>query len=294
MIAGIFALAALAGPPRVGAPGVTVPLYAFSPCEDPRYPALSGAWVVGCGKEGLVDWALSLSDSSLITLPVSGRAPALAQGQVLFVEPTGTRLVVLGESESRQPRDLARFPQVQVAPPGFDGQHLALLRSEALVVGAPADRGSRVWEARPMGWYPPAIAWPWVAWVQDAGDGDEDVYAVNTSRADPPFPLAKGPEHQRHVVASGEFLAWVEDDRVVLLDTTTMSRQVIPARTGFSAPPSLWGGVLCWEERGKEDIDIVCSDGMRADGPGDQEAPSRWGPWLLYRARGQVWLETAP
>jgi len=285
---------ALAGPPPVGAPGVSVPLYAFEPCLDPRYPALAGEWVVGCGEDGLVDRALNLRDSGLVPLPAGGLAPALAAGQVLFVEPKGTRLSRLGLPEDQQPTGLARFPQAQVSPPGFDGEHLALLREDAVVVGAPGDRGSRVWGARPMGWYPPAIAWPWVAWVEDGGDGDEDVYAVNTSRADPPIALARGPEHQRHVVASGEFLAWVEDERVVVLNTTTMQRHVIPARTGFSAPISLWDDVVCWEQRGEEDIDILCSDGLRADGPGDQRAPSRWGPWLLYRAQGRVWLETAP
>ena len=278
----------------MGAPGVAVPLYAFSPCQDPRYPALAGGWVVGCGPDGLVDRALSLADSGLVVLPEGGRTPALAEAQVIFVTPGGTRLFQLGRPADQQPTGLARYPQVTVAPPGFDGHHLALLRADALMVGAPDDRGSHVWEAHPAGWYPPAVAWPWVAWVQDAGEGDEDVYAVNTSRADAPIALAKGPEHQRHVVASGAFLAWVEDARIVVLDTTTMDRHVIPARTGFSAPISLWGRVVCWEERGKDDIDIVCSDGMRADGPGDQEAPSRWGPWLLYRSQGRVWLETAP
>ena len=59
-----------------------------------------------------------------------------------------------------------------------------------------------------------------------------------------------------------------------------------------------WGPVVCWEDRGPlragtGDIDVRCSDGMEVARPGDQRAPARWGPWLLFREEGRLWVATA-
>ncbi len=272
---------------------MAVPLHALRErCADPRYPALAGPWAVGCGPDGLVDRAVNLETGALVELPVDGRSPALAEGELLFVTREGTRRVRLGVGEDGA--ELSRYPFPLVAPPAYDGEHLALLAEDHVQVGSPEERAGRRWDARPAGWYPPALAWPWVAWVEDAGPDGEDIRAVDTSRAAEPLSLAHGPGYERHVVGSGPFLAWVEDEHVVILDTRDLGRHAIPARAGFSAPISLWRDVACWERRDGADLDVVCSDGLRAEGPGHQEAPSRFGPWLLYRAAGQVWLLTAP
>lgn len=288
-----WSLALLSGPARaLGQPGVAVPLHALEHrCLDPRYPALAGPWAVGCGPGGLVDRAVNLESGALVELGVEGRSPALAEGAVLFVTPTTTILVRLERPEERA--TLSRSPLTLVAPPAFDGERLALVGEDQVLLGAPGERLSRRWEARPAGWYPPALAGAWVAWVE-GGDGGEDVYAVDTSRAEGPRALAGGSGYQRHVVGSGTTLAWVEDEAVALMDTRTQELRRLPAKTGFSAPISLWGEVVCWEERGGADLDLRCSDGLVAGGPGHQEAPSRWGPWLLYRSGGRVWLLTAP
>lgn len=266
------------------------------PCNDPRYPALAGPWVVGCGASGMVDRALSLDNGAMVELGTEGRSPALAEGMVLFVDAGGTRLVRLGGAEggAKASAELTRFPERLVAPPAFDGEHLALLAGDHVTVGSPVERTSRRWDARPAEWYPPALAWPWVAWVEDAGPDGEDVVALNTARTEGPLSLAGGPGYERHVAGSGSFLAWVEDEAVLILDTRSGERRSIPAKTGFNAPLALWQDVACWESRAGSDLDIVCSDGLVADGPGDQSAPSRYGPWLLYRSEGRVWLKTAP
>lgn len=115
-----------------------------------------------------------------------------------------------------------------------------------------------------------------------------------------PRPLSAGPGHQRHVVGSGDTLAWVEPGALVIQDTRTGEARHLPVDTGFSAPPTLWGQVACWEERpapgpegARDGVDIRCSDGLDAAGPGHQRWPSRYGPWLLYREGDQPWLRTA-
>ncbi|RME21804.1 MAG: hypothetical protein D6798_17350, partial [Deltaproteobacteria bacterium] len=92
----------------------------------------------------------------------------------------------------------------------------------------------------------------------------------------------------------------VEDEQVVLWDLERDERQRLGSHTGFSAAPSLWRDVVCWEERPThppgtdgDGVDIECSDGLRAGGPGHQRWPSRFGPWLLYRVDGELWLATA-
>jgi hypothetical protein len=92
---------------------------------------------------------------------------------------------------------------------------------------------------------------------------------------------------QHRPVASGHYLGWVEPDAVVVMNTHTQEKNYYPAQTGFLHAPSLWGPVACWEER-HQDIDIRCSDGMEVRLPGDQLAPWRSGPHLLYQQSGQA------
>lgn len=284
----------------VGQPGLAVPLHGLDhACQDARYPALAGPWVVACGPEGLVDRALSLETGVELRLPAQAAAPGLAEGLLLLVgspaggirlEPGGATLLDLPQVRTRT-----------LAPPATDGTRGAVL-AEGSVSAWPLTERTRVTHpARPVGWYPPALAGQVLAWVQDGGADGEDVWALGLEGEDAaPRPLAGGPGHQRHVVGSGDFLAWVEPGAVVIHDTRTGQERRLPVETGFSAPPTLWGEVLCWEERpapgpeGERDgVDIRCSDGLDAAGPGHQRWPSRFGPWLLYREGDQPWLRTA-
>lgn len=309
MIAALLAAAAMAAP---GISGQSVPLYAIdTPCNDPRYPALAGPWVVGCGPSGEVDRALSLKSGRLVKLPRALTSPGLGEGAIYAPGLDGW-LYRLDEDGAHAVEGIARVTAPPLAPPATDGIHVAILTDRGVEAFAATEHHHRVFPTRPWGWYPPALAWPDVAWVTDGGPDAEDIWWIDAVNGRHPQPLAAGPGHQRHVVGSEHWLAWVEDDAVVVLDITSGARHRYRANTGFSAAPSLWRDVACWEERPPltptdeaprgpsgleaptDGIDIRCSDGVTVGGPGDQHKPSRWADWLLYRDGKRVMLYTLP
>lgn len=274
-------------------PGAALPLHELStPCQDMRYPAMAGPWAVGCGPGGEVDRAVNVETGAVVRLPVQLTSPALAESQLFSTEGLGAWLTLDGAQASAEPR-LVRQTPASGAPPAFDGTHTAIFGPDHITVGTPDSRLGQRFKTRPAGWYPPALAWPWVAWVARGEQGQEEVWAVDTSRAAEPRVLAGGAGDARHVVGSASWLAWVEPGQIVRLNVLTGARQVIRADAGFSAPISLWRDVVCWEDRSGEDLDVRCSDGLEARGPGDQSGPSRWGPYLLYRSGGAVWVKAA-
>lgn len=274
------------------APGTALPLYALKHrCTDPRFPRLAGPWVVGCGAGGTVDRALSIHSGRVIELP-RGLSPAgTGPG---FVVGTGRRggLFRLTEAGAVEIPDTTRITERLVAPPATDGEHIAIL-SERGLQAFPVTHGARsIHPAEAMGWHAPALAWPWVAWVQDAGGGDADIWIRDVRDRASARALAAGPGRQDRVVARGSWLAWVDDGDVTVLDLESGTQRRIEAATGFRAPPAVWEGEACWETRG-EDVDIACSDMPGIDGEGHQGWPDRWGPWLLYRVDDRAWLYTA-
>ncbi|MFT5680159.1 MAG: hypothetical protein ACI8RZ_001064 [Myxococcota bacterium] len=288
MIPALLSHMVLAGP---GSPGVAIPLYVLDePCTDSRYPALAGPWVVGCGGDGQVDRALSLTSGTLLTLPISAVSPGLSEAAV-YVSGWGGGLVRLSAAGATQEPDLPAIHEIPVAPLSLDGERVALLSEGRIQATDIHDAARQLYEVSVAGWYPPALTDGHVAWVGHDETGEEDVWWMALSEGEPTL-LSGGVGSQRHVVGDGVWLAWVEEDAVVLLNTETNHRQEFAVRTGFSAPLTLWGGVVCWEEWA-EDVDIVCSDGLAVRRPGHQQWPSRWGPWLLFREAGRVWLLTA-
>ncbi len=286
-----MAAPAWAGAP--GATGVSVPLHAMTTaCKDPRYPALAGPWVVGCGKTGQVDRALSLESGREVTLPPM-LAPGLSEGQIY--DPARGRIDLQEVAKARPSRfEQSRF-RLRTAPPALGTAGLAVVQEESVDL-LPA--GGRVIRKvgggdvpAPMGWQAPAISGEKVAWVVDAGAAGADIWWVSLAGGTPE-PLAEGPGDQHHVIAQGRWLAWIAPEGAVILDTLSGERQVHPAQTGFSAGLTLWQGVACWETREGADVDIACSDGHTIDGPGHQHHPSRWGQWLLYREQDTVFLHT--
>lgn len=300
-LAALVLLNALAGAEEawagLGAPGQAVPLHAFgSACEDPRYPALAGAWVVGCGPDGRVDRALSLATGRELSLPRSFRHPGL--GEALVVGAGDEAAVVRLAEDGAHLDEGVRVRGAPTAPPVTDGQRLAMTEEGRVSAWPLSATVRQPRSAEPIGWMPPALAGHWLAWIDD----EERLWRMDLDAARPaaePVPAVDGP--QRHVVGSETHLAWVEGEDLVLVDLATESATRIPARTGFSAAPSLWRDVLCWEERPAhgvleegDGVDIRCSDGLQAGGPGHQRWPSRWGPYLLYRQDGGLWLRVTP
>jgi hypothetical protein len=279
-----------AGP---GVPGLSIPLHALKHrCTDARFPRLAGGWVVGCGPTGDVDRALSLESGRVIELP---RALSPAGTGPGFVVGAGRRggLFALTESGAVEVPDTTRITEPLLAPPATDGTHLAVLSERGLQAFPATERARTLHEARPMGWHPPALVWPWVAWVEDAGDGDADVWVRDVRDRRAATAMAKGPARQDRVVAAGAWFAWVDDGAVVLHEPATGSTRRVPAETGFRAPPAVWQGEACWEVRAA-DVDIACTDLPGVSGPGHQGWPDRWGPWLLYRDGERPMLYTAP
>lgn len=188
-----------------------------------------------------------------------------------------------------------RRPLIEVvAAPAYDGAHLTIAAEDRISVFTRGDPVLRSREAAPLPWFPPAQSWPTVLWV-DGRDQDTtglDLWRWDTD-AGPPRPWVTRPGDQRHVVAADGWAAWLDDEGVWLERLADGARWLHRAEVGFRAPPSLWHGVVCWEERADGEIDVACSDGLRVDSDSDQGWPSRWGPWLLYRQGDDAWLATA-
>lgn len=279
-----------------GGPGTAVPVHDFSePCLDARYPALAGPWVVGCGAGGLVDRALSLlTGRELRFEPMT--APALGEGLLVSIGPDAQALRLREGGAERL--DLPLVWTRGLAPPATDGARVALLEEGRVSAWALEERSRNLIEARPEAWFRPALGGERLAWVERGAHGQGEVWALDlrSPRARPERLAERG----WHVVGQGERLAWVEPDALVLYEPASGEQERLPARTGFSAPPSLWEEVICWEERPRhrvdepgDGVDILCNDGLTAAGPGHQRWPSRFGPWLLYRQDGALWLRTA-
>jgi len=294
----------------LGRPGVAVPLYVLDgACADRRFPQMAGAWALGCVRGGQVDRAVRVTDGREVTIspPLDPRFTAVSAGigpgsAVLVEVAHRTRVVDLDARGAVDRSSATRLPSVPVAPPATSATHFAAILEDQVEALAHDQRVRHPFRTAASGWYAPALAWPIVAWVERTADGDENVWMRVFEPPEPARPLAQGPGFQRHVVSDGRSLAWVEPGGIHLWDPPTDTHRTLPADTGFHAPPTLSEGVVCWEERrppsgqteSRADIDIVCSDGLRAEGPGHQLYPSRSGPWLLYRSDEHTWLLTAP
>lgn len=250
-------------------------------CDDPRYPALAGEWVVGCDAAGAVDVAVHAATGARVALD-GGGAPALGPG-VVYAVGRGRGLWRLPDPAPTGELLLAEPP---IAPPATDGETVVLAFVDHLEVFPVG--GSRVHvEGRPLPWYPPAVAGGRVAWVERRPGSGEDIRVAGPGGA--ATWLAAGPGDQRHVIADGDGFAWVDGD-----DLVRERGGRTEAAAGFDAPPTADGTAACWEDRaglaGGGDIDIVCTDLGRLVRPGDQRAPSRHGEWLLFREGRHLWL----
>jgi hypothetical protein len=280
-----------AGAPLVQADARSLPAVEAASCRDDRYPALAGAWVAWCSTTGRVDRATHLGTRAEVSLSAGDTAPGLGPDAVLAADLGLWRL-----PEPTPVPDQTRVGTGSVGPPATDGTHGVFAWANRVEAFALTERQREQTEAAPLPGYPTALAWPFAAWVESGGETGEDVWMRDTTSAR--IPLARTLRNERLVVGSGRWLAWVDEAGVYVQDTTRGERRAYPASTGFVFGPSLWGPVACWEDRaalrdGTGDIDVRCSDGVTVARPGHQRAPSRWGPWLLFREAGQMMVATA-
>lgn len=277
----------LAGALSIGAPGVAVPLYDDdAPCADPRYPAVAGGWLFSCDRQGRVAQALRLADGHRVTLPVPAEQPALGPGCV-YVPGVGGGLWLLGDGDPVAVEKVAFVPEALAAPPVTDCAHIAILTKDSVQAFAIGDVVRKGHPAHPSGWDPPALAFPLVAWVEEPTPGERDVVALNVETG-ARIPLATGPGPARHVIGADGLLAWVEAEAIAVYDPADGQTRRAPAQTGFSAPPDLDQGIVCYEDRSGADLDLACTDGWRLHRPGHQQAPQRSGALVLFREEGRL------
>lgn len=133
-----------------------------------------------------------------------------------------------------------------------------------------------------------AVANDGVAWIAAGLKGFREVWWKG--HAHPlPRPLEIGAADPHHPVTDGQRIAWVSRGSIKVFDPSTDDQRRVDANTGFNAPPSFDRGVLCWEERTDEDVDIACSDGIALRRTGHQTRPIRTQHRLFFIEQGLLW-----
>jgi hypothetical protein len=258
---------------------------ASQPCVDHHFPALAGEWVLACDPRRRVSKAIHLTSRASVELPPSHRV-AIGSNQIHI---PGHGYLTLGTNKQITHESSIRTDKTW---PSLFQNVIATIHQNGTLEWADESTGQSLSITSPMGRWGtrPAITAQGIAWISDGNDGDTDLWWTPIDKA-VPSPIDVGPTHQRHVQASGDWIAWTSGEHIKLWNTVTDERDSLEVKTGFNAPISLWENIVCWEERGPNDIDIRCSDGEIIDRVGHQTHPQRWDQWLLFRERGQVMVQ---
>ena len=243
-------------------------------CRDARYPILMSNWVVGCGPSGRVDRAFSLATKQVARFTV--KQETVGMGFFPFMGSHG-RLSLQKQKLEKSKRILASM----IAPPISDQDRVAYLGKEFVALRQAGQTYRQA--AQPRAWYPPALFDSGVAWVENDGQRGEDIWMWKHEHS--PKRIAGGKMPQRHVVGSGPYVAWVEDQRIVIFDSRTEEQDAIEAQVVDRI--SLTDKTVCWSQWNQRDIDVYCSDGFALNRPGHQVWPMRQGKWLLFRDLGR-------
>ncbi|HNH45386.1 MAG TPA: hypothetical protein PKY30_00010 [Myxococcota bacterium] len=257
---------------------------------------LAGAWVYWC-TGSTVDRIMNLEGREVLTIQ-GPKEPAAAAG--LLYRP--------GMGLWRLPAPEAEAGTLVIGAERWatDGQDVVVSWPDRVELFALAGGVRTRTSARPLPQQPLAVGDGEGLWVERDGATGEDIW-YRDKRADA-HPLARREIAQRLPVADGRWRGWAEPDHAILDDRISGERRRYPSLAiaqkiesnatsiGFLSNLSLWQQVLCWEERVPKaegvDIDLRCSDGLHLDRPGNQRAPSRFGPWLLFEEAGGIFLAT--
>ena len=264
-----------------------LPLHdASKPCVDHHFPALAGEWVLACDSRRRVSTAIHLTSRRTVELPPSHRVAIGANR----VHVPGHGYFALGSDEAPIQETSIRTDKTW---PSLSIDVIATIQEDGTLEWANESTGLSLRIISPKGRWgtKPAITPKGIAWVSEGNDGDTDLWWTPIGSA-VPRPIDAGPAHQRHVQASGDWIAWTSGKQIKLWNTVTNERESIEAETGFNAPISLWKNIVCWEDRNPADIDIRCSDGTWINREGHQTHPQRWDQWLIFRENGHVMLQT--
>lgn len=270
-------------------------------CDDDRYPALAGAWAVGCVGDGGVNVAVSLRDARVVTLAAPVAAPALGNGW-LWTPGAPAGAWRLPDPVRRAHGVVSTHdPVTTIVPEGsvataavgtVDGVPTAVVpyadHIDVIALSA-ASWPSR--PAHPVPGEPVALGDGWAAWTERTRERGADVWLLVGDQA---AAVAAGPGDQRLVAGSARYLWWVDGAEVVRHEVQGGAEVRYPAQTGFGAGLAVDpadGSVACWEDRRALDttgVDLWCSNGAHLDRPGDQRAPHMAEGFLLWREGEQV------
>lgn len=96
---------------------------------------------------------------------------------------------------------------------------------------------------------------------------------------------------QRHPIANGNLLAWVEGENIGFWNREEQHPSFIPALVVDRL--TMDEHRVCWSQRGA-DIDIRCSDGFVLHRKGHQLWPAIWNDMLIFREKGQLMIYKLP
>ena len=250
------------------------PLAEPYPCQDRRYPALAGAFVIECGPGGDPDRVLDLSTGTITVLEQPADVYAQSDGQ----------LYALGAESHLWTLPLATPTAEQrvvdaVTPPVLVDDRVAYGSRAKLSTTSAGSKVRYDHPASPAPWFAPAIAGPWTVWAE-VHDGDFDLMGLQGKQNEASL-FAGGPGGQFHVVGDRTRLAWVDRGQIVVVDTELETRFVTQANleAGAESGPALSGWRTCWEDR---EAVIQCrGEAYVKSIPG--RAPSLFGPLLLVQ-----------
>ena len=259
-----------------------IPVYALpNRCLDPRYPTLHKGWIIGCSSSGLVDRAYHLESMDTVYFDEGREFVGLGAGVQL-----GSAGVFDIETQTKD--KVVRIRDAN-APPVYSNAQWGYTTENNVCIQK--GRVTQKSSALPRGWYPPAWWRSGLVWVEDDGQGGEELWYWNPAQGAPKS-LWDKEGNQRHPIAYKERLAWIEDNRIVIWEAakprfidmvSAVDRLAIDSKR------------LCWAQKTKkEDIDIHCDDGFRLERSKHQTWPALWNDYLLFREDGLMMLYTFP
>ena len=262
----------------LASPTVT-PLYAIeSRCLDSRHPAMSNKWVSSCNGQGKIDALFSIETEEMTVLD----KPVLNVGSVGSFAWAG----INGGSWTGSDLDKRyRLTRELIAPPSVNDQWVVGVTDKAVVIKNIHTQKLDHIEANPKPWYPPAIQESGVAWVNDDGQGGEDIWLWSFEREAIEV-LASGSAWQRSIAAWDDHWGWAEDDGIHILTISTGEHQIQSGQVVDG--PIAWESGLCWTAIVLEDVDVFCSDGSHLKRPGEQRWPYRTGMDVVFQEQGKV------
>ena len=258
---------------------IPIPVHALPfPCTDPHFPALLEEYIIGCGVDGNVDRIMSIHDQKVHQLPNDD------------VWGTGTALFRMGtpgglwDPTGKQWTGGRIFVDQGTAITQHDT--IAVLNENEIVVRRINDKAQYHHPAQGIGWQRPAITQHAVAWIEWTETGEEIALWNWREGEETIFIPAEKP---LFLVSDKHRLVWSEPQQIVIYDTQTEQREVIPVQAVRGL--TIHERKICWTSWTEEDLDIHCDDGFHLNRKGHQQWPQLHDTGLYFQENGALmWL----